>query len=296
MSKLSKYRSLSRSISIHEPRESVTGQLIIIATWLGATTKHIVKYAALYEVIAPNAKILLIQAPMDSFLLPYPIQEINIRPAVDPIVQLLEECANEQGPHHPVTEPRILLHVFSNGGANRVLQLLRVWKSTVGMALPLTGLVIDSALAVGGPIQNFRGFQQSLPSSPIYKTIGPIAACYALLVLETSIALGRYPRPETAMRQGVLDEALIQFADEGKYSGVKRICYFASKADRNTPFKDIISHAEEARKRGWLVDLHLWDDTPHCNHLSKHKEEYVRAVRSMWMSELPATATARSKL
>jgi hypothetical protein len=306
MANISEYRRLSRSISIHEPREPAAGQLIILATWLGATTKHVAKYTSLYESIAPNAKLLLIQAPMDSFLLPYSIQEMNIRPALDPIAQLLEECATKQGPQQLSTNPRILLHVFSNGGANNVLSLLRVWRSTTGKALPLSGLIIDSALAIGGVKQNFQGFQQSIPSGLMFKVIGPIAATYALLVLETSIALGRYPRPETAMRECFFDEALIQ-ANRSQKSSVehdtsthtvphKRICYFASKADRNTPFKDIVSHAEEARERGWLVDLHLWDDTQHCNHLGKHEEEYVKAVRSMWMLEPTEAAGVRSKL
>jgi hypothetical protein len=206
---------------------------------------------------------------------------------------------------HSQTKPRILLHIFSNGGANNILQLLHVWKSEIGSPLPLSGLVIDSALAVGGPKQNYRGFHQSIPNGPLFKLFGPVVVSYALLVLESSIALGRYPRPETAMRDCIFDESLVQVGGGEEFSygngegdgddrdtpsaknrtRTKRICYFASKADQNTPFQDIVSHAEEARDKGWHVDLHLWDDTPHCNHLGKHEEEYVRAVRDMWMRE-----------
>ncbi|ORY14641.1 hypothetical protein BCR34DRAFT_461135, partial [Clohesyomyces aquaticus] len=62
----------------------------------------------------------------------------------------------------------------------------------------------------------------------------------------------------------------------------KRIFYFASKANQNTPLQDVISHSKEAEERGWDVDLHVWNDTAHCNHLGKHEEEYSGAVRSMW--------------
>lgn len=212
------------------------------------------------------------------------------------------------GPHHSSTIARIHLHIFSNGGANRVLQLLRVWKSTIGKPLPLSGLIIDSVLAIGGVKQNLQGFQQSIPNTPLFKVLRVIAASYALLVLETSIVLCRYPRPETAMRECVLDEALIQAGRPADNSdtddsnktrdsrGSKRICYFASKSDRNTPFQDIVSHAAESRERGWHVDLHLWDDTPHCNHLVKHEEEYMKTARSMWTIESPEVARVRSKL
>ncbi|KAF2470887.1 cytochrome P450 [Lindgomyces ingoldianus] len=300
------FRPLSRSISLYEPREPAKGQLIILATWLGGTAKHIAKYTTLYKTLAPSAKILLIQGPIDSFLAPYPIQRRNIRPAIDPIAQVVKECGHSvntldtrHDATHSLTSPHILLHIFSNGGANNILQLLQVWKSEIGSPLPLSGLVIDSALAVGGYKQNYRGFQQSIPNGLILRLLGPVAASYALLVLETSIALGRYPRPETAMRQCIFDETLVQVGepenflydvnrnDGTKSAKTKRICYFASKADQNTPFQDIISHSKEAKERGWDVDLHLWDDTPHCNHLGKHEKDYMEAVKNMWMPKKP---------
>lgn len=305
------FRLLSRSISLYEPGEPAKGQLIILATWLGGTAKHIAKYISLYKSLAPKAKILLIQAPMGSFLAPYPIQRRNIRPAIGPIAQVLQECgysAKSSSKHHDSTHsvsgPQILLHIFSNGGANNVQQLLQVWKSEIGSPLPLSGLIIDSALAVGGCRQNFRGFQQSIPNGLMFRLVGPVAASYALLVLEISIALGRYPRPETAMRQCVLDETLVQVGwpknpsdDSPKPGKTKRICYFASTADQNTPFQDIISHSQQAKARGWDVDMHLWHDTPHCNHLGKHEQEYVEAVKNMWIPEQPVAETrVRSKL
>jgi hypothetical protein len=302
--------SLSRSIFLYEPREYVNGQLVILATWLGGAAKHIAKYTSLYKALAPSAKILLIQAPMDSFLAPYPIQRRNIRPAIDPIAQVLRECRGVQtsGKDREATDylasPHILLHIFSNGGANNINQLLQVWKSEIGSPLPLYGLIIDSALAVGGCRQNYRGFQQSLPNGLTFRLLGPVAASYALLVLETSIALGRYPRPETAMRQCIFDETLLQVGgseslpnERFKSRKTKRICYFASKADQNTPFQDVVSHSQEAMQRGWDVDLHLWDDTTHCNHLGKHEKEYLEAVKNMWTPEkLEAEPKLRSKL
>lgn len=297
------FRPLSRFISLHEPPEPSKGQLIILATWLGGTKKHTAKYTSLYSSLAPNARILLIEAPLDTFLNPYWMQRRNIRPAIHPIAAVLRECGyidknpnKSSGVATPDTtvtlhgaRPQILLHIFSNGGANNISQLLQVWKSEIGLPLPLSGVIIDSALAAGGPRQNYRGFQQSLPKGMVSSILGPIAVSYALLVLETSIALGRYPRPETFMRESVLDETLMQVDSSGETSSrnevrdgrMKRICYFASKLDQNAPFQDVLSHAEEAKRKGWDVDIHLWDDTPHCNHLGKHVEEYMGAVRTM---------------
>jgi hypothetical protein len=44
------------------------------------------------------------------------------------------------------------------------------------------------------------------------RVLGPVAAAYALLVLGTSITLGRYPRPEMAICQCVFDEEMLQIS------------------------------------------------------------------------------------
>jgi hypothetical protein len=136
--------------------------------------------------------------------------------------------------------------------------------------------------------QNYRGFQQSL-SKGVLSVVGPAAATYALLVLETSIALGRSPRPETAMRRCIFDETLVQV-------NAKSICYSASKADQNTPFQNIISHFREAKEDGWDEYFCLWEDTPHCNHLGKHEEEYTKAIADMWIGGAATEQRVRSKL
>lgn len=278
------FKSLSSSILLHTPQNPAPGQLIILATWMGGQPKHIAKYTALYKRLTPNARILLIKGTLESMLYPYPIQRRNIRPAIPPILDVLDECGYKSTNTTPETAPRILLHVFSNGGANSISQLLRVWREETDAPLPLSGLIIDSALAVGGFHQNYHGFLRSLPSNFIFKIIGPPALLFALFVLETSIALGRYPRPEDMYRETMLDEDLMQVGALGEKEGVlgKRICYFASTKDVTTPFRDVISHAEGAKKRGWDVEMHMWDDTVHCNHLGKHEAEYTRAVRGVW--------------
>lgn len=153
----------------------------------------------------------------------------------------------------------------------------RPWDKDI--PLPLPGVFIDSALAVGEPQQNYRGFQQSITNGPVFRLLGPIAAGCAILVLETSIILGRYPPPESAVRQCLFDEALVQIggiesisdhhgADRNlRSTSIKRTCYFASKADQNAPFQDVVSHAEEAQEKGWSLNVHLWDNTPHYNYL-----------------------------
>jgi hypothetical protein len=277
------FQRLSSSILLHTPLNPAKGQLVILATWMSGAAKHIAKYTTLYKRLAPNAKILLIKGTFENMLYPHSIQRRNFKPAVAPILNLLKECGYITPSTPPETPPRILLHVFSNGGANSVSQLLRLLQQELHAPLPLTGLVIDSALAVGGYDHNYHALLRSLPNNPIFKILGAPAVTFLLFVLENSIALGRYPRPEDMYRETMLNEGLLHVAGprEGGFAG-KRICYFASTKDVMIPFQDVLSHAYEAKRRGWDVEMHIWDDTAHCNHLGRHEAEYTGAVKGMW--------------
>jgi hypothetical protein len=88
------FRQLSRLVSRYEPQKHVSGEVVIISTWLSGSARHIAPYIAICQVVAPGAKILLIQSPMDSFLSPYFNQARNIRPAIENPSPPFSENAN----------------------------------------------------------------------------------------------------------------------------------------------------------------------------------------------------------
>ncbi|PVH94906.1 hypothetical protein DM02DRAFT_479827, partial [Periconia macrospinosa] len=59
-------------------------------------------------------------------------------------------------------------------------------------------------------------------------------------------------------------------------------CILRCKADTDTDSLDVLSHAKVAEDHSWQVEMHFWDDTGYCNHMAKHEEEYVEAIRNMW--------------
>ncbi|KAF2643895.1 hypothetical protein P280DRAFT_466617 [Massarina eburnea CBS 473.64] len=212
----------------------------------------------------------------------YAKQRKAIKPAVTVVRKVLDESGyTKDGLNEKKKNLQILLHVFSNGGANTTTNLVHVIRQELGHPLPLIGLIIDSALAKGGYAQNYPGFVQSLPSNLFFKFLAPPLINLALFILEASIAMGRFERPEDLWRSTMLNEELLKVGDPVE-EGSRRICYFASKADENTRWEDTLSHAELAKQRGWNVKVFLWNDTTHCNHLSKHQDEYSGAVQAMW--------------
>ena len=123
-----------------------TRQLIILCTWLGAAPKHIAKYTVLYRSIAPNARILLIESTFSNLTSAFECQQqvVKFAPAVAAVLDTLAvvECKQYSQPHPAESEmrhvddrktiprlrqttylssqvqPKILLHIFSNGGMN----------------------------------------------------------------------------------------------------------------------------------------------------------------------------------
>lgn len=256
---------LGPNIFLHTPPEPQIGQLVVLCTWMGAADKHVVKYTNVHRKNAPNAKILLIRSFVGSMISSYSRQERDMKMAAHSIYQVLGDCGT--------IKPHIMLHMMSNGGANSATNLLVVLKWQLKGPLPLVGVLCDSAPTSSSYSNTVRAFTHSFPRTfPLnILAYGVIHAVISLLFI--SIAMGRYEAPEDYWRKSILDKTLIDS---------KRICYIASKADELTGWRDVVSHAEEARQKGWDVQQHIFDDTPHCNHISKHEDVYVKAARNLW--------------
>jgi hypothetical protein len=83
-SPISGFVSLGTRISLYTPMKPTKGQLIIMCTWLGAAPKHIAKYVAAYQRIAPRARILLIQSNAPTIVSSYAWQRAAIVPQSRP--------------------------------------------------------------------------------------------------------------------------------------------------------------------------------------------------------------------
>ena len=149
------------------------------------------------------------------------------------------------------------------------------------MPLPVVGLKFDSSFGKGGVKQNYNSAIASSPGGLVFNVLGPPVFSVTILLNEISIAIGRYQRTEEYSRNSAIDEQLLRVG-EPEEEGYKRICYFASKSDKMIPWEDVMSHAEEAHSEDWEVIMLMYDDTPHCNHMVKHEDEYKKTMRAAW--------------
>jgi hypothetical protein len=108
------FLSLGSRMSLFVPQEPAAGKLIILCTWLGAGKKHIAKYTREYRTIAPDARILLIEASVWIITARYIKQQEAIKPAVGAVRAVLDECGHDG--LKSTIRPKIVIHTFSNGG------------------------------------------------------------------------------------------------------------------------------------------------------------------------------------
>ncbi|KAI0818317.1 indole-diterpene biosynthesis protein-like protein PaxU [Xylaria sp. FL0064] len=279
------YTHLGRNISLYVPREPKTGQLIILCPSLGiANTRLICQYTALYQKHAPHAKILIIKPSILNMVIPSSKQEEAMQPAGDAVCDILDECSHlrssESQPRSP--RPRVLLHIMGNGGLNSAANLLVVLERRFKRGLPLVGIICNSAPAGASYGKACRALIYSHVNNLLFQSPWSLIfwalVHFLLSIYYLFITLCRYEVPGEYWRKSILN---------GKLVDCKRIYYFASVVDRVTDWRDVLSHAEQARRKGWEVREFLYEDTTHCRHMGgqKHRNDYDNAVCHLWERE-----------
>lgn len=305
-SPMTEFVKIGPRTSLFVPPKPASGQLIIICTWLGAARKHIVKYISLYQAIAPSARILLIESNVPILISSYVKQRRDIKPAVAAVLDTLtsrsptlfpsgtlsktatdrQHAVNtgSSGSNSDSTNPRILLHVFSNGGTNTATQLLIVLNAHLKAPLRLAGLLCDSCPAKGTYWRSYDAMVLSLPKDLASRMLGALVCHCILILLYTWIACGN-ENPASLNRRTMLDEGTVSacWGEEGEGNkGGGTVCYLYSKEDRMCLWEDVTAHASEARRLGWDVREILFEGSGHCAHLQRDEGRYGDAVWSVW--------------
>jgi hypothetical protein len=262
-------------MSLFTPPNPAPGQLVILCTWLGALPKHIKKYILTHRTIAPRSRILLVQSDVGIVTSTYPTQRRAIKPAVQAVWTVLGECGQDNDEAPP--KPQILIHTFSGGGTNSATQILLELGEQRGTSLPVVGILCDSGPAKGDYWKSYHSMLLSMPKG-LARTVGPLIAQFVCVVLFTSIAIGRYEKPEDMWRRTLLDAKFVT----GTTTKEGRISYMFSKADDQVDWQDIVDHADMARSKGWEVAVFEFKDTPHCNHFSSDVDLYSGIMQRLW--------------
>jgi Eukaryotic protein of unknown function (DUF829) len=269
-SPLTGFQRLNASTYIYEPptspspASSSAPDLILLPSWLDAAPRHIAKYTRGYQTLYPSARILLITtAVADVTIRTRAAEAARLAPALSLLISL-------------PSNPGILLHSFSNGGAYTSHLLARLYLARTGRVLSICAQILDSAPGHGHYGRTATALALGLPRSP--------AVLYYVSLVMLHLFLAAYSVAKTAtggqnkihvMREGLLDQRV--------WDGAVPRCYVFSKEDKMVVWEDVAEHAGMSRERGWKrVSVEEFEGSAHCGHLLVDEGRYWGVVERVW--------------
>lgn len=246
--------------------------LILVGGWMDAREPHLAKYTTQMQALFPDASILLVRSFAYHFLSGrFPGE---IQPAVPLIRSILAQGGEGDG-----RTPRLLVHVFSNGGSTMLkllygLYLRPATGENEATAFPQHVTIFDSAPGRFQYSRTLTAFTLSLGKrtsflSRVFITVFAHIICSFFWILHM-------------LRPGPLESTWAAHNDRAINPAETQRTYIYSKQDALVEFKDIEAHAAHAQARGYDTRLEEFVGTAHVAHVRGDEDRYWRIVRETW--------------
>lgn len=196
-------------------------------------------------------------------------------------------------------QPRVLLHIWSNGGSHAAVQLSETCRETCGgMRLPVDAMIIDSAPGIPRFGVTVNAMVHGVPNgSPVLRGV---VAMLSWVMVGTTALVEVLGVMEPAARK--LYRKLNDPYDVFVFKGVPKAekdrkavprTYMFSKTDDMIMEEDVIAHAklaaDELGRSGLspdevreLVRLEEFAGTAHVNHVKGNADKYWGGVKETW--------------
>lgn len=246
--------------------------LLIFCSWMGASSRNIRKYLSTYQILFPNTPILLLKQDGGDF---FWRSKATLARNLEPALSVINQMAEIHRPDHP----RILLHIFSNGGSFSAINLTDSYRAATGGHLPISALILDSTPSLPDARRAHEAISESFPKSGVFRVMGQ-GALWAYIgvgkVVDTVLGIEnltlwlrrKLNDPQGAFMQGNL----------------KRV-YIYSQADKLVPAVDVEAHARDAKAiiGSDRVQLEDFVTSRHVGHVLLDGPRYWNIVEDFWM-------------
>lgn len=253
--------SLSPAVSYFQPASPSPPppsdpSLIVLFTWFAARDVHIAKYTAQHRALFPASPILLVRSTVRHVFFP-PSARRELLAAV-PVLQAAAAADKE---------PRVLVHVFSNGGSASAVHTYGLARAQ-GVAVPRHVTVLDSCPGYFHWRRTHLALSQALPwwASPL---VHVALACTWLVSRLRGVPV-------------VTDRTAAALNDAGLVGVAPRRAYMYGTGDEMVDWRDVERHAAEARAAGFEVRLEKFEGGKHVAHVRVDGDRYWRAMKEIW--------------
>lgn len=196
---------------------------------------------------------------------------------VAPVIKALTQGTthSRRRPAKFVTLPEpgpLYVHAFSNSGCFTLAHIARTYRATTGRPLPAKSIVLDSAPGIPSLMRGYRAYGLHLPKAQPRRLIAS-AILFSTLVMHEIVSVV-FPAMSASnyARRMLNNPAVIAVPSKRTY--------MYSDADDTTPSSDILAHAAEAEKKGWIVSTKSFEGSSHVAHMRMHPERYWRIVNA----------------
>jgi len=255
-------------------------RLVLLASWMDARDAHVAKYVAQYQALYPTSSILLIKSSFTFYLNP-PTARSHVSHAACIVHDVLVTDDSDAKEGQEIKEsPRMLVHMFSNGGSCALYHLYDVYAEEFstparGGRIPPHVTVFDSVPGGWGYRASTNGVLYSLPAgltrqlaTPFIHLLGAFwwVKYRVLCVPEETVIWGRAHNDPRKAHESCR-------------------AYLYSEADDLVDFRAVDSHADDAEAHGFVVAQRCrFIDSEHVSHARKYPERYWRTVTETWES------------
>ena len=235
---------------------------------MAARERYIAKYVRQHQAVFPSSRILLIRNLYDHNFWE-PKARSDIRPAVDLVAGLVDSPST--APSGETKQPRILIHIFSNGGIFSAARFFELFKerSALGIkSFPPYASVIDSSPTYFSWTRIHRALVLPLPFilTPFIHVLMAFLWLWCVLL--------RQPDP-LARKAAVVNGA-------GLVGKEVRRTYIYSEEDDIVDWKHIEDHASQAARGGFRVRKVKFVGSKHVAHARMDNLGYWSLIRSTW--------------
>lgn len=261
---LDRFKPLSEKTSLLTPAGVDSSELLIICcAWMNAAPEHIAKYTNAYSKQFPQAIILLIRNSLFDTFRRQNISRESLAEAVSVIRSHTKPTSNSK-------PPRILFHIFSNGGANQAVELSSAFKAFEGRPIPAQTLILDSCPGKGQYSSSYRAITSTFPDNMFFNTFGRFIVHLALSSRALFQTVTGVETKFAANGRALNNPSLFDPQSERVYA--------YSKADVIVRYTDVEESAQDAEQKGWSVEKVRFEKSAHAAHLLEDSDRYWKSI------------------
>jgi hypothetical protein len=229
-----------------------------------AAPKHTSKYLSTYAALYPDARILVATITIKDFFL---VSTAARAKDLSPILAALQA--------DPASSPKLLVHLFSNGGVKTLYSLTQSYLTQTGQPLPATLLISDSAPGRPHFARDIYALTRNLPKNPVlfyfFSSFFVLAELLLLFIYNC-----------TPFWQGLVRGPREAMADPKLIRKDAHMCFVYSAEDIVIDPKDVEQHVKDAQAVGWNVEIHRFEGSQHVSHMRLSPEKYWGILVGAW--------------